>query len=88
MDLSHIQELDKDVKIYGLGLSQSVIKADYGIFVGIYTGQENHVDIAIISQMPLKAHIMKSFGGIAFIIILERILNIQERMVASSPASN
>jgi hypothetical protein len=88
MDLSHIQELDKDVKIYGLGLSQSVIKADYGIFVGIYTGQENHVDIAIISQMPLKAQIVKKIGGIAFIIIFKRILNIQERRPVSPTARN
>jgi hypothetical protein len=78
--LSHLQELEKYVKIkmdphafVGLGLSHSVLKADFCVIVGIYTGQENHVVPAIVSWVSLKAQIAKLFGGIAFIIILERI---------------
>jgi hypothetical protein len=60
----------------GLGLSHSVPKADFCVIVGTYTGQVNHDITAIISQVSLKAQIAKLFGEIAFIIILERILNI------------
>jgi hypothetical protein len=72
----------------GLGLLHSVPNADFCVIVGIYTGQEHHVVTDIISQVSVKSQIMKLFGGIAFIIILERILNIQERQPASSTARN
>jgi hypothetical protein len=72
----------------GLGLSPLVPKADCCVIVGIYTGLENHVVIATMSQASLNAHIVKLFGGTVFIIILERILNIQERQPASSTARN
>jgi hypothetical protein len=71
----------------GLGLSPLVPKADCCVIVGIYIGLENHVVIATMSQ-ALNAQIVKLFGGIVFIIILERILNIQEGHPASSTARN
>jgi hypothetical protein len=47
-------------------------------------GHESHVGIVIILMILLKALIVKLFGGKASIIILERILNIQERLPTSS----
>jgi hypothetical protein len=72
----------------GLGLSHLVPKEDCCVIVGIYTGLKNHVVTDIISQASLKAQIVKLCGGTVFIIILERILNIQERQPASSAARN
>jgi hypothetical protein len=72
----------------GLGLSQLVPKADCCVIVGIYTGMENHVVTATMSQASLNAQIVKLFGGTVSIIILEKILNIQERQPASSTARN
>jgi hypothetical protein len=77
----------------GLGLSHLVPKAYCCVIVGIYTGLENHVVTAIMSQASLNAQIVKLFGAIVFIIILEiiileRILNIQKRQPASSTARN
>jgi hypothetical protein len=73
----------------GLVLSESVRNAYYCVFVGMSTGKENYAVIAIIlSQMPLKSHIVKLFGGVAFIIISERILNIQGRLLTSSTSRN
>jgi hypothetical protein len=69
-------------------LSPLVHKADCCVIVGIYTGLENHVVIATMSQVSLNAQIVKLFGGIVFIIILERISNIQERQRVSSTARN
>jgi hypothetical protein len=66
----------------GLGLSPLVHKADCCVIVGIHTGLENHVVIDTMLQASLKAHIVKLFGGIVFIIISERISNIQERQRA------
>jgi hypothetical protein len=70
----------------GLGVSHLVPNADCCVSVGIYTGLENQVVTAIMSQASLNAQILKLFGGIVLIIILERILNIQERHPASSTA--
>jgi hypothetical protein len=70
----------------GLGLSHLVPNADCCVIAGVYTGLENHAPTAIMSQASLNAHIVKLFGGIVFIIILEIILNIQERQPASSTA--
>jgi hypothetical protein len=72
----------------GLGFSHLVPKADCCVIVGIYTGLEDHVVTDIMSQASLNVQIVKLFGGIIFIIILERILNIQERQPASSTARN
>jgi hypothetical protein len=72
----------------GLGLSHLVPKADCCVIVGIYAGLENHIITDIMSQTSLKAQIVKLFGGTVSIIILERILNIQERQPASSTARN
>jgi hypothetical protein len=54
------------------------------VIVGIYTGLENHVVTDIMSQASLNAQIVKLFGEIVFILILERILNMQKRQPASS----
>jgi hypothetical protein len=92
--LSHVQELEKDVRVYGSPHFCRVMiftlapKADCCVIVGIYTGLENHVITAIMSQASLNAQIVKLFGGIVLIIILERISNIQERQPASSTARN
>jgi hypothetical protein len=72
----------------GLELSPLVPKADCCVIVDIYTGLENHVVIATMSQASLNAQIVKLFGGTVFIIILERIYNIQEKQPASSTARN
>jgi hypothetical protein len=72
----------------GLGLSPLVHKADCCVIVGIYTGLENHVVIATTSQASLNVQIVKLFVGIVFIIILDRISNIQERQPISSTARN
>jgi hypothetical protein len=72
----------------GLGFSPFLPKAYCCVIVGIYTGLENHVVTATKSQVSLNAQIVKLFGVIVFIIILERILNIQERQPASSTAIN
>jgi hypothetical protein len=56
----------------GLGLSHVVPNTDCLVIVGIYTGLENHVITAIMSQASLKAQIVKLFGGIVSIIILEK----------------
>jgi hypothetical protein len=72
----------------GLGFSHLVPNADCCVIMGIYTGLENHVITAFMSQASLNPQIVKLFGGIVFIIILERILNIQERQPASSTARN
>jgi hypothetical protein len=71
----------------GLGLSPLVPKADCCVIAGIYTGLEKHVVIATISQASLNAQIVKLFGGTVFIIILEIILNIQERQPASASST-
>jgi hypothetical protein len=92
--LSHIQELEKDVRVYGSPRFRSdrivtlVPKVDCFVTVDIYTGLENHVITAIMSQASLNAQIVKLFGWIVFIIILERILNIQEHQPTSSTARN
>jgi hypothetical protein len=52
--------------------------------VAIYIGQASHVGIVIILLILLKAQIAKLFGGKASIVILERILNIQEGLPKSS----
>jgi hypothetical protein len=72
----------------GLGLSHLVPNADCCVIVGIYTGLENHFVTAIMSQASLNAHIVKLFGGTVSIIIFERILDIQERQLASSTSRN
>jgi hypothetical protein len=72
----------------GLGLSPLVHKAYCCVIVDIYIGLEYHVVIATMSQASLNAQIVKLFGGIVFIIILERISNIQERQPVSSTARN
>jgi hypothetical protein len=69
-----------------LGLSHLVTKADRCVIVGIYTEMENHVVTATMSQASLNAQIVKLFGGTVSIIILEQILNIQERQPVSSTA--
>jgi hypothetical protein len=63
----------------GLGLSPLVYKADCCVIVGISIGLENHVVIATMSHASLNAQIVKLFGGIVSIIILEIISNKQER---------
>jgi hypothetical protein len=70
----------------GLGMSHSVLEVYFCVFLAMYTGQLYHFTTAIISQKSLKAQIVTLCGGIAFIIILERILNIQERRPTSSAA--
>jgi hypothetical protein len=50
----------------------------------MYIGQASHVGIVIILLRLLKAQIAKLFCGKASIIILERILNIPERLPKSS----
>jgi hypothetical protein len=72
----------------GLELSHLVPKADCCVIVGIYTGLENHVITTIMSQASLNAQMVKLFVGTVFIIILERILNIQECQPTSSTARN
>jgi hypothetical protein len=57
----------------GLRLSALVPKADCCVIVGLYTGLENHVVIATMSQASLNAQIVKLFGGTVFIIILELV---------------
>jgi hypothetical protein len=50
----------------------------------MYIGQASHVGIVIILLILLKAQIVNLFGWKASIIILERILNIKERLPKSS----
>jgi hypothetical protein len=66
----------------GLVLSHLLPNADCCVILGIYTGLENHVVAAVMSQVLLQANIVKLFGGVVFIIIFERRLNIQERQPA------
>jgi hypothetical protein len=58
------------------------------VIVGINTGLENQVLTAIMTHASLNAHIVKLCGGIVFILILERILNMQKRQPASSTETN
>jgi hypothetical protein len=46
-----------------LGLSPLLPKADCCVSVGIYTGLENHVVIATMSQASLNAQIVKYLVG-------------------------
>jgi hypothetical protein len=90
LDLSHVQELEKDVKIYGsprfrrVGIVTLSAGGSFYVFVAVYIGHASHVGIVIILLILLKALIAKLFGGEASIIILERILNTQERLPKSS----
>jgi hypothetical protein len=60
------------------------MRVDLCVFVSMYIGQASHVVIVIILLILLKALLAKLFGGKASIIILEIILNIQERLPTSS----
>jgi hypothetical protein len=88
--LYHVQLLEKDVKIYGsprFRRAMIVTLSSQGRLMCICgyvhrTGNSRRCCYHIMDA--IESTIVKSFGGTAFIIILEIILNIQERQPTSS----
>jgi hypothetical protein len=94
MDLSHVQELQKYVRVLGSPplrrvrivtlITQGRLLCNCGY---IYRAGKTCHHCYHVTRI-IESTDCELFGGIVFIIILERILNIQERQPASSTARN